>query len=150
MKGNTMARSAVRSVAIVLTVVAAIALSACSVSITSNDTASAEASAEASAAATPDASEAAVIDQEIYNFCVNDAQGSMDFLSVLGDQATQAIDDGIAQSIEQQQMTPAQAESCTKAWVDTLAENGITYVPGGAGSAAASPAASPGASPAAS
>lgn len=134
--------------------VAGFALSACSVSITANEESGLEeeTAASASAVPTPDASEQAAIDEEIYGFCVLEAKGSVELFSILGDAASDAITDGIAQSIEQQGMNEVQAASCTKAWIETMAENGITYVdPGtGAASGAASPAASPASSPAAS
>jgi hypothetical protein len=144
MKGNPMARSALRT-AVALSI-CTLALSACSVSVTSNDNPEVEASAsvEASAEASPNASEAAAIDADIYNFCRLEAEGSLDFILILGDQASDGISDGISQSISQQELTGIQAESCKAAWIETLAANGIEYVdPDGGAPASAAPAASP-------
>lgn len=150
MKGYLMARTALRT-AIAMSI-CTLALGACSVTVTSNDSVDAQATAspEASAQASPDASEAAAIDADIYNFCRLEAEGSLDFILILGDQANDGITDGIAESISQQELTGLQAESCKKAWIETLAASSITYVdPESGESASTAPAASPAASPAA-
>lgn len=131
----------------------AVALSGCSISVTANEGPTDEVMASdgtdvaASEEPAPDASEQVEIDQEIYDFCALEATGSLDFIALLGDDADIAITDGIQQSIDQQELTGAQAESCTQAWIQTLADNGVTYTGGpAAGSAEPSPAASPAAS----
>jgi hypothetical protein len=140
-----MARSVLRT-AVALSI-CTLALSACSVSVTSNETPEGEASASVEASASPNASEAAAIDADIYNFCRLEAEGSLDFILILGDQASDGIADGISQSISQQELTGIQAESCKAAWIETLAANGIEYVdPEGAAPASSAPAASPSAS----
>lgn len=95
-------------------------LSACSVTVTENQP-SAEPSS-ASAAPTDFAS-------DYYDFCALEARGSLDFLSMLGPDAADAIAEGIAQSIEQQGVTGQDADACTKGWIDALAEAGVTYDP---------------------
>jgi hypothetical protein len=139
MKGTPMRR---RVLSLGVATLAVVTLAGCSVSITANpDSSDDVATAEASVSATPDASDAAFIDQQTYDFCVLEAKGALELIGVLGDAADQAITDGIAASISSQQMDAAQGETCKKAWLATLAENGITYHdPDGGG--AASPAAS--------
>lgn len=108
-------------------IVAALALSACSVSVSSNEAPVDEASA--SAAASPDASQVAEISQEVFSFCSLEARGSIDFIGLLGADAGAAIKDGIDQSISGQQITGPDVDTCIKGWVDTLALNGLTYDP---------------------
>lgn len=107
----------------------ALALSGCSVSITADGTAGSSSPLDPSAAASAAASQAAVDSQDYVTFCGLEAKGSLDFLSVLGDGAGDAIKDGISQSISQQGLTGKDAEACTQAWVDTLKGYGLTYDP---------------------
>ena len=108
-------------------VIASVSLTGCSISVSAND--ALDTSASASAAASPNASEAAVISDEIFSFCSLEARGSIDFISLLGADAGSAIKDGIDQSIAQQQLTGADVDACIKGWTDTLALNGLTYDP---------------------
>lgn len=113
-----------RSIAAAAVLVAgALALTACSVSVTANDAPQ----PESTASATPNASEAAVISDEVFSFCSLEARGSIDFISLLGEDAAAAIKDGIAQSIAQQELTGPDVDRCVKGWVDTLALNGLSY-----------------------
>ena len=112
-----------------LLAVGALALTACSVSIEANESADSAPPIDASAAASAAASQAAVDSQDYVTFCGLEAKGSLDFLSVLGDGAGDAIKDGIAQSISQQGLTGKDAEACTQAWVDTIKGFGLTYDP---------------------
>jgi len=105
--------------------VVALTLTGCSVSITANDAASTAPTLDASASA----SQAAVDTADFVTFCQLEAKGSLDFLSVLGDSAKDAIKDGIAQSISQQGLTGSDAQACTQAWVETLKGFGLTYDP---------------------
>lgn len=102
---------------------AGFALSACSVSITADETPV----DDASATAAPNASQAAEISQEVFSFCSLEARGSIDFIALLSDEAGAAIKDGIDQSIAQQQLTGADVDACIKGWVETLSLNGLTY-----------------------
>lgn len=106
-------------------------LTACSITITSTSEPTTAASASAPGAstseATPEPSQSAIIDQALYDFCVEEATGSLDFISMLGEDANDAIAEGIAQSIAGQQMVGAQAEACKQAWIETLATAGVTY-----------------------
>jgi len=129
------------AIALISAVGAAMLMSGCSFTISSNDEPTVEVTG--SAAASLIASEAAAIDEEIYKFCTNDAEGSIDFISILGDDAPQAIEDGITQSIEQQQMTDAQAIACRQAWADTLAASGIDFEVAGTSTGAIAPTPSP-------
>ena len=98
-------------------------MTGCSITITSNEpTEAASGMAEASAAPSDFRS-------EFYDFCALEARGSMDFISILGPDAADAIAEGIAQSIELQALTGDDAQACTDGWVDTLALAGITYDP---------------------
>ncbi len=131
----------------------AIALSACSVSISANaDSGGGESGgAVATEEAAPNASEQAGIDQEFYDFCATEATNNVDFITELGDLSGPMITDGIAQSISQQELTGAQADSCRQAWIDVMAAAGIVYVdPAGGSSSPASTGASNAASPSAS
>jgi hypothetical protein len=131
----------------------ALALSACSISISANnDTDGVESGgAVVSAEPTPNASEQAGIDQDFYDFCTTEAKNNVDFIVDLGDLAGPMITDGIAQSISQQQLSGVQAASCKQAWIDVMAAAGIVYDDPDAGAPdTASTAASPEATPAAS
>lgn len=113
-----------RTVLVSLATAGLLALSGCSISITAN-----EVPVDPSAEASPNASEIAEISSGFADFCRLEAMGTLDLLSMGGDFAAEMVQDGIQQSIDQQIMVGDDAEACTQAWVDTLAENGFTYDP---------------------
>ena len=119
-------------------------LSGCSVTITADESPAESAAVEGSAAPTPDASQAAVIDEEYYNFCKLEAENNIELVAEMGDMANEMIADGISESIAGQALEGAQADACRQAWIETMAANGIEFVdPSGSSSGAASaPAAS--------
>lgn len=96
----------------------------------------------ASADPVSEASQAAIIDEEYYSFCKLEAQNNVELVAEMGDMANEMISDGISESIAGQALEGAQAEACKEAWIETMAENGITYVDPGTASPEASPAAS--------
>lgn len=103
----------------------ALALGACSVSISANETVT-----EPSVEASPNASEAAEINSGFITFCGLEATGTLDLIGTLGNESgASLVADGIEQSIAQQNMTGADADACAKSWIDTLAKNGLTYDP---------------------
>ena len=108
-----------------IAIIGTLVLAACSVSISAN-----EPVVEPSAATSTSAAEAAEINSGFIEFCSLEATGSLDLIGTLGnDSGASLVADGIAQSIAQQSMTGADAEACTKSWIDTLAKNGLTYDP---------------------
>ncbi|MFM1917300.1 MAG: hypothetical protein RJB01_815 [Actinomycetota bacterium] len=108
--------------------VMALVLTGCSITITATDPDGASANAETAA---PLTEEEVVADTntKIYDFCVLEAVGSLDLLSLMEDETAVAIADGIETSINNQEATAEEADLCTQAWVDTLAEAGLTYDP---------------------
>mgnify|MGYP003345680920 CR=1 FL=1 len=98
-------------------------LSGCSVTITANEAPAESAAVEGSAAATPDASQAAAIDEEYYNFCKLEAENNIELVAEMGDMANEMIADGISESIAGQALEGAQADSCRQAWIETMAAN---------------------------
>lgn len=107
---------------------ASLALSGCSITITETTPGTGGASEEEAPALTEEEI-VADTNTKIYDFCVLEAVGSLDLLSLMEDEAATAIADGIETSINNQEATAEEAELCTQAWLDTLAEAGLTYDP---------------------
>lgn len=105
-----------------------ITLAGCSITITETSDGTGGASAEEIPALTEEEI-VADTNTKIYDFCVLEAVGSLDLLSLMEDDAATAIADGIETSINNQEATAEAAELCTQAWVDTLAAAGLTYDP---------------------